>query len=127
MAENSKYHITVTPVASYIPEQSDEAADRYIFAYSITITNTGEMAAQLVSRHWQITDANQEVQDVRGLGVVGEQPTLKPGESFEYTSGTSLSTPMGTMKGSYRMVAEDGHQFDAEIPEFLLSVPRTLH
>ncbi len=127
MADSRKYHITVTPVASYIPEQSDEAADRYIFAYTITITNTGQVAAQLISRHWQVTDANQEVQDVRGLGVVGEQPLLQPGESFEYTSGTSLATPMGTMKGSYRMVAEDGHQFDAEIPEFLLSVPRTLH
>ena len=127
MAESRKYDITVTPVATYIPEQSDEAADRYIFAYTITITNTGEVPAQLISRHWQITDANQEVQDVRGLGVVGEQPLLQPGESFEYTSGTSLATPLGTMKGSYRMVAEDGHQFDAEIPEFLLSVPRTLH
>jgi ApaG protein len=85
------------------------------------------MTAQLISRHWVITDANHSSQEVRGLGVVGEQPLLKPGESFEYTSGTSIATPVGTMRGSYQMVAEDGEQFDAEVPEFLLSMPRTLH
>lgn len=127
MAESRKYHITVTPVANYIPEQSDETTDRYVFAYTITITNSGLIPAQLISRHWLICDADQKVQEVRGLGVVGEQPLLQPGESFEYTSGTSLATPVGTMKGSYRMVAEDGHQFDADIPEFILSAPRVLH
>lgn len=124
---DSKYQITVNSVTHFIPDQSDEAEDRYVFTYTITITNTGRMTAQLISRHWIITDANQSVQEVRGLGVIGEQPTLKPGESFEYTSGTALSTPVGTMRGSYQMVAEDGEKFDAEIPEFLLSMPRVLH
>jgi ApaG protein len=127
MADTRKYHITVKPVASYLPEQSDEAAGRYVFAYTITITNTGSEPAQVISRHWRITDANHAVQEVRGLGVVGEQPLLKPGESFEYTSGTALPTPIGTMKGTYQMVAEDGKQFEADIPEFTLSIPRVLH
>lgn len=127
MAEIRKYHITVTPVSTFIPDQSDEKADRYVFAYTITITNSGALPAQLISRHWVITDANQTVQEVRGLGVVGEQPLLKPGEVFEYTSGTALGTPVGTMKGVYQMVAEDGEHFDAEIPEFTLSIPRVLH
>lgn len=127
MPESRKYHITVTPSVTFVPEQSDESAGRYVFAYTIHIANTGEVPAQLISRHWIITDANQTKQEVRGLGVVGEQPLLKPGESFEYTSGTSISTPVGTMKGSYQMVAEDGHKFDAEIAEFILSMPRVLH
>ena len=127
MADSRKYHITVKPVANYIPDQSDEGAGRYVFAYTITITNTGTTAAQLISRHWLITDANHEVQEVRGPGVVGEQPLLKPGESFEYTSGTALSTPVGTMKGTYQMLAEDGEHFDAQVPEFTLSIPRVLH
>lgn len=127
MADSNKYQITVNAVTHFIPDQSDEAEDRYVFTYTITITNTGHTTAQLISRHWIITDANQSVQEVRGLGVIGEQPTLKPGESFEYTSGTALSTPVGTMRGSYQMVAEDGEKFDAEIPEFLLSMPRVLH
>jgi ApaG protein len=127
MADSRKYHITVKPVANYIPDQSDETAGRYVFAYTISITNTGTSPAQLISRHWLITDSNHEVQEVRGLGVVGEQPLLKPGETFEYTSGTALPTPIGTMKGTYQMVAEDGEHFDAEIPEFTLSIPRVLH
>lgn len=127
MADTSKYHITVKPVANFLPDQSDEAAGRYVFTYTITITNTGSTSAQLISRHWLITDANHAVQEVRGLGVVGEQPLLKPGESFEYTSGTALATPIGTMKGAYQMVAEDGEQFEAEVPEFTLSIPRVLH
>jgi ApaG protein len=98
-----------------------------VFAYTINIKNTGNIAAQLVSRHWIITDANDLVQEVRGLGVVGEQPLLKPGESFEYTSGAAIATPVGIMRGSYQMMAEDGTQFDAPIPEFTLSVPRVLH
>jgi ApaG protein len=122
-----KYEITVSARTVYIPEQSDPARQRYVFAYTITIANTGEVAAQLISRHWIITDANNQVQEVRGLGVVGQQPLLKPGESFEYTSGAAIATPVGTMRGSYQMLAEDGVVFDAPIPEFALSAPRVLH
>ena len=127
MAEVRKYHITVSARTTYIPEQSDDGANRYVFSYTITIANTGQVPAQLISRHWIITDAHDKVQEVRGLGVVGEQPFLKPGESFEYISGTAIATPVGAMKGSYQMVAEDGTPFAAEIPEFILAVPRVLH
>lgn len=123
----SKYEITVSSQTRYIAEQSDEAANRFVFTYTITIRNTGDIAAQLISRHWVISDSNSQVQEVRGLGVVGAQPLLKPAESFEYTSGTAIATPVGTMRGSYQMVAEDGTQFEAPIPEFTLSVPRVLH
>lgn len=126
MAEN-RYHITVAPRANHLPEQSDAAAGRYAFSYTITITNTGAVAAQLVSRHWIITDANNTVQEVRGDGVVGAQPWLKPGESFEYSSGSLLATPVGTMRGSYQMVAEDGAPFEAPVAEFTLAMPRVLH
>ena len=124
---DNKYRIEVHPRPQFIPEQSDPENDRYIFAYTITITNTGQIAAQLVSRHWIITDAHNTIQEVRGLGVVGQQPLLQPGESYEYTSGSSLTTPIGTMKGTYQMVAEDGTHFEAEIPEFVLASPRALH
>ncbi len=124
---DNKYRIEVSPMPQFIPEQSDPENDRYIFAYTITIKNVGKVAAQLVSRHWIITDAHNAVQEVRGLGVVGQQPLLQPGESFEYTSGSSLTTPIGTMKGTYQMVAEDGTHFEAEIPEFVLASPRALH
>ena len=127
MAEEKKYLIEISAVPQFIPDQSDPESDRYVFAYTITIRNVGEVPAQLVSRHWIITDAHDTVQEVRGLGVVGKQPLLKPGESFQYTSGSALSTPVGTMKGSYQMVAEDGTRFDAEIPEFTLAMPRVLH
>jgi ApaG protein len=127
MATDRKYEIGVHPEAHYLAEQSDEEAGRYVFAYTITIRNTGAVAAQLISRHWIITDAQQQVQEVRGLGVIGEQPTLAPGESFQYTSGAAIATPVGTMRGSYQMVAADGTRFDAPIPEFTLSIPRTLH
>ena len=127
MANSKKYEIQVNTHVEYIPEQSSEEQDRYVFAYTITITNSGSIAAQLISRHWMITDASNNVQEVRGLGVVGEQPLLKPGESFEYTSGSAIATPVGTMKGSYQMVAEDGTKFDAIITEFTLSMPRVLH
>ncbi|MEY4598241.1 MAG: Protein ApaG [Pseudomonadota bacterium] len=123
----SKYQISVSPRAFYIAEQSDADAGRYAFAYTITITNNGAVPAQLISRHWIITDANNLVQEVKGQGVVGAQPKLKPGESFEYTSGSMLATPVGTMRGSYQMVADDGTRFDASIPEFTLSAPRVLH
>ena len=124
---DNKYRIEVSPLPQFIPEQSVPENDRYIFAYTITIKNVGEVPAQLVSRHWIITDGHNEVQEVRGLGVVGKQPLLQPGESFQYTSGSSLTTPIGTMKGSYQMVAEDGTHFEAEIPEFVLATPRALH
>ena len=123
----TKYQINVSPRAFYIAEQSDADAGRYAFAYTITITNNGAVPAQLISRHWIITDANNLVQEVKGQGVVGAQPKLKPGESFEYTSGSMLATPVGTMRGSYQMVADDGTRFDATIPEFTLSAPRVLH
>ncbi len=127
MAASSKYEITVVPKATYVADQSDPSKDQYVFAYTITINNTGSIPAQLISRHWIITDANGKVLEVKGLGVVGQQPLLKPGESFEYTSGTHLETAVGTMHGTYQMIAEDGQQFDAPIPSFTLSVPRVLH
>jgi ApaG protein len=127
MSEANKYDIRVDVVTRYLPEQSDPESDRYVFSYAITITNTGSVAAQLISRHWVITDADGKVQEVRGLGVVGNQPLLQPGEKFDYASGSALETPVGTMKGTYQMVAEDGTHFDATIPEFVLSMPRTLH
>ncbi len=119
--------IEVRAVAQYIEEQSSVEANRYVFAYRITIRNTGQAPAQLVSVHWIITDAEGAVQEVEGAGVVGKQPLLRPGEKFEYTSGCTIATPVGTMKGSYRMVAEDGSRFDAPVPEFTLAMPRTLH
>ena len=127
MAQEKQYRVAVTATTQYLVDQSDETAGRYVFAYTITIRNTGKVAAQLISRHWIITDAQGLVQEVRGLGVVGSQPRLQPGERFEYTSGASIATPVGTMKGSYQMVAADGTRFEAQIPVFTLSVPRVLH
>lgn len=122
-----KYCIDIKVKTAFVEAQSDPLADRYVFAYTITITNVGTVAAQLLTRHWIITDANDKVQEVQGEGVVGEQPHLAPGTSFQYTSGAVLETPVGTMGGSYQMIADDGTQFDAEIPVFTLCVPRTLH
>ena len=122
-----KHNITVRAQVEFVPDQSDANNRRYVFAYTITITNTGTVAAQLVSRHWIITDAESHVQEVKGEGVVGEQPMLNPNESFEYTSGAAIATPVGTMRGSYQMVARDGVSFDAPIPEFTLAMPRMLH
>ena len=127
MAEGKKYQISINVNTAYLAEQSDPSADRYVFAYTITIANSGTVSAQLISRHWIITDAENVTQEVKGLGVVGEQPLLRPGESFEYTSGTAMATPVGTMRGTYQMVAEDGNKFEAEIPQFTLSMPRVLH
>jgi len=124
---DKKYDIAVASRTVFVPDQSDTDSGRFVFAYTITITNQGSVPAQLVSRHWIITDANNLVQEVRGQGVVGEQPHLRPNESFQYTSGTAIATPVGTMRGSYQMVADDGVQFDAPIPEFTLSMPRVLH
>ena len=127
MAQAKRCEITVSATVKYLAEQSDEKTGRYVFAYTISIRNTGEATAQLISRHWIITDSQGLVQEVRGLGVVGNQPVLRPGESHEYTSGTAIATPVGTMRGSYQMVADDGTRFEAPIPEFTLSVPRVLH
>ena len=127
MAESKRYEITVSPKVAFLADQSDPDKNHFVFAYTITVTNTGDVTAQLVSRHWIITDAEHRVQEVKGQGVVGKQPVLKPGESFEYTSGTSIPTAVGTMRGSYHMVAEDGLAFDVPIAPFTLSIPRTLH
>jgi ApaG protein len=123
----NRYEFTVTVESAFVKEQSDDEQHRYVFSYTVKIRNTGSIAAQLISRHWIITDASDRVQEVRGLGVVGEQPFLKPGEQFEYTSGTVLASPVGSMRGSYHMTAEDGEQFDTEIAPFTLSMPRVLH
>ena len=123
----SVYAFEIEISTRFLDEQSRPGEDRYVFAYTIRITNNGNVPAQLVSRHWIITDADNQVQEVRGMGVVGEQPVLKPGDTFEYSSGSSIPTAVGTMRGSYQLVAEDGTRFEASIPEFTLSVPRVLH
>ncbi|RMG52765.1 MAG: Co2+/Mg2+ efflux protein ApaG [Gammaproteobacteria bacterium] len=127
MSENRQNLIRVDVETQYVEQESDPDSDRYVFSYTITIRNEGDTPARLLSRHWIITDANGKVQEVRGPGVVGEHPHLKPGEGFRYTSGTLLETPLGTMQGSYQMVTDDGEHFDAEIPPFRLSVPNLLH
>jgi ApaG protein len=127
MSEEDQSRIDISVRVNYLAEQSDEAVDRFVFAYTITLINAGVTTVQLLSRHWIITDGDSRVQEVRGKGVVGEQPILKPGQRFEYSSGTVINTQVGTMHGSYRMQASDGSEFDAPIPQFILSVPRTLH
>ena len=127
MTDSSLNNIKVNVETRYIEDQSNPEKNYYVFAYTITIVNQGQQAAQLLTRHWVITDSNHKVQEVRGDGVIGEQPILKPGERFVYTSGTMLETSVGTMKGSYQMEANDGLQFDATIEEFVLSTPRVLH
>lgn len=127
MSSSEKHRIKVSVQTAYLPGQSVPEQNRYVFAYTVTITNAGSVPAKLLTRHWVITDANSQTREVRGEGVVGEQPHLAPGTSFEYTSGTVLETPVGTMAGSYQMVADDGTRFDADIPSFTLSIPRTLH
>jgi len=123
----AKYEFTVTAAPKYLAEHSDPDANQYVFAYTITVHNTGEVSARLISRHWVITDGEGRVEEVRGEGVVGEQPVLAPGEAFRYTSGCPLETPVGSMRGTYHCVAEDGTRFEAAIPEFVLAVPRVLH
>ena len=128
-----KYQILVEVQPRHLPEQSAPEQGQYVFAYTITISNTGDVPAQLIARSWNVNDANGHTEKVRGLGVVGQQPLLQPGESFEYTSGTRLRTPTGTMHGSYFFVAEDGERFDVDIPMFVLDAlsasggSRTLH
>ena len=125
--QKKPYEIEVNVATRFLDDQSAPRDNRFVFAYTITIVNRGDVAARLISRHWIITDANGKVQEVKGDGVVGEQPWLRNGEDFEYTSGAVLETAVGTMRGSYRMLADDGTWFDAPIGEFTLSVPRTLH
>ena len=127
MDPEKKYHITVSAKAFYVEDQSDPEKNHYVFGYTIRVVNTGTVEAKLISRHWVITDSNHRIEEVRGLGVVGQQPALAPGQAFEYTSGCPLATPVGTMRGEYRMTAADGVQFEVPIPEFTLSVPRVLH
>ena len=127
MSESTPYRVQVTAVAEYVAEQSRPQDDHFVFAYHITVLNTGSVRSQLLARHWVITDGNGKVEEVRGEGVVGEQPRLEPGEAFTYTSGAVLQTAVGTMEGSYRMSGDDGTEFDAPIPPFTLAVPRTLH
>jgi ApaG protein len=125
MTEKNKILVEATP--HFIEAQSSAREGRYVFAYTITITNVGMIPAKLLNRHWLITDSNGKVQEVRGEGVIGEQPYLKPGESYRYTSGAMLETPVGTMQGQYNMVSDEGVNFNATIPKFTLSIPRTLH
>ncbi len=127
MNEENDYRIEVTAKSHFVRDQSAPEENRYVFAYTVTIKNTGTVPAQLKTRHWIITDAQGQVQEVRGDGVVGEQPHLKPGESFRYTSAAMLETPVGTMHGSYQMVADDGTKFDAPIPPFGLAMPNMVH
>ena len=125
--DESRFDIAIEVITDYVDDQSEPSADRYVFAYTITITNNGNVPARLISRHWIITDANGKVQEVSGDGVVGEQPHLNPGEEFRYSSGAVLETPVGAMQGLYRMEADNGVNFDAPIDPFTLAVPGVLH
>lgn len=127
MSEIKPYDIRITVKTEYLPSESEEDNSSYVFAYTITVENHGSQPAKLLSRHWIITDAESRVQEVKGKGVIGEQPRLKPGESFSYTSGTMIQTPVGSMQGSYQMVADDDHKFDAIIEPFTLAMPGMLH
>ena len=127
MSQYDTHKLEVGVETAYIDDQSNPDADRYVFAYTITISNTGSTPAKLINRHWLITDANGKIQEVRGEGVVGEQPHLKPGEVFRYTSGTVIETPVGTMEGEYGMLGDDGQEFLTPVDRFSLSVPRVLH
>lgn len=127
MPEDLRYRIDVSVSPAYLADQSQPEQNRYAFAYRVTIENKGQLTAQLLSRHWIITDGDGQVQEVRGAGVVGEQPVIAPGQRHVYTSGTMMTSSVGTMQGSYQMLAEDGHRFDAEIAPFRLAVPGALH
>lgn len=124
---SEKNRIIVETKTQYIEDQSAPEDGRFVFAYTITITNVGSLPAKLLSRHWLITDSNGKNQEVRGEGVIGKQPYLKPGESFRYTSGAMIETDVGVMEGKYLMIADNGDNFKAPIPKFTLSVPRTIH
>jgi len=124
---DSRYHIDVTVISRFLPEQSQPEQERFAFAYTVTLSNAGELPAKLLSRHWVITDGNGNVQEVRGSGVIGQQPRLEPGQSHTYSSGTMMTTRVGNMHGSYQMLADDGTRFDAPIAPFRLAVPGALH
>ena len=125
--DNHRDNISIMVKSEYIPDQSNSRENRYVFAYHVTIENHGTQPTQLISRHWVITDGNQKIQEVRGEGVIGEQPTIMPGERYQYSSGAVLQTPVGSMQGSYQMVDETGNQFNAPIPIFTLASPTALH
>ena len=127
MIDSKKYAFKVSVETVYLQDQSNPEDSQYAFAYTVTITNVGNVSAQLITRHWIIADANNHVQEVKGLGVVGAQPLLQPNQSFEYTSGTLLATPVGSMRGTYKIVAEDASFFDAVIEPFTLAVPKILN
>ena len=127
LVTSNNYDIEIGVDTTYVADQSQPEQERYVFAYHITITNCGTQAAQLISRHWVITDATGHIEEVKGEGVIGEQPKLEPGESFKYTSAAMIATPVGTMHGSYQMLAADGNHFDAPITAFRLSMPNILH
>ena len=125
--EDPRYQVRVSVESEYLSEESDTSARRWVFAYHVTIRNEGEQPAQLLTRHWVITDGEERTQEVHGEGVIGEQPRIAPGQEFRYTSGAVLETRVGSMHGSYQMLAEDGTCFDARIPAFTLAAPRALH
>ncbi|AOE48925.1 Co2+/Mg2+ efflux protein ApaG [Kangiella sediminilitoris] len=125
MSEDYQFQISVK--TEYIEEQSEPENERYVFAYTVTIENTGELGAKLDSRHWVITDANGEVTEVQGQGVIGEQPFIEPGKSYQYSSGAVIATPIGTMEGDYSMIGQNGAEFKAPIPVFSLTTPGVLH
>ena len=127
MSEIKPYDIRISVKTEYLSSESDEVTERYVFAYTITVENHGSLPAKLLSRHWVITDADNRIQEVKGKGVIGEQPRLKQGESFSYTSGTMIETPVGSMQGSYQMIADDEYTFDAVIEPFTLAMPGMLH
>lgn len=127
MTTDTKHDIQVSVQSFYIREQSNPESNQYVFAYTVNIHNNGNVPAKLLSRHWVITDSDGNTQEVTGKGVIGEQPYIQPGDSFEYTSGTNMETPVGSMHGSYQMVADDGVNFSAEIPAFTLAMPSALH
>lgn len=122
-----RHLINVEVETSYLEDQSEPREQRFVFSYTVTVRNDGDVPARLVSRHWVITDSNGRTQEVRGEGVVGEQPHLKPGQGFRYSSGTVLETPVGAMHGSYHMLGDDGERFEAPIPAFRLAMPGVLH
>ena len=125
--DSERYNIQVSVESQYIEKESDPDQGRYVFAYTVTIVNQGSVPAKLLARHWIISDSDGRTQEVRGEGVIGEQPYLQPGEGFRYTSGTILDTPVGVMQGSYQMLADDGEHFDAPVSPFRLANPRLLH
>lgn len=127
MPNLSPYNIQIEVQTIYVDVQSEPEDNRYVFAYTITIRNVGALSAKLLTRHWVITDANGKVQEVHGEGVIGEQPYLRPGEDFQYTSATMIETPVGSMEGRYQMISDDGQSFYVEIPAFSLARPHTLH